>query len=56
MKRTEDKPMTNYQSDRMEALARIDELERLKDVIEDKGVIEKIKARIKELRESLAAI
>ena len=56
MKRMEEKPMTNHQSDRMEILARIDELERLKGTTDDEGVIEKIKARLKELRDSLAAI
>lgn len=55
MKRMEEKPMTNHQSDRMETLARIDELERLKEMTDDERVIEKIKARLKELRNSLQA-
>ena len=46
--------MTNHQSDRMETLARIDELERLKETTDEERVIEKIKARLKELRERLA--
>ena len=46
MKRMEEKPMTNHQSDRMETLARIDELERLKEMTDDERVIEKIKARL----------
>ncbi len=54
MKRMEEKPMTNHQSDRMETLARIDELERLKETTDEERVIEKIKARLKELRERLA--
>ena len=54
MKRMEEKPMTNHQSDRMETLARIDELERLKETTDDGRMIEKIKARLKELRERLA--
>ena len=45
MKRMEEKPMTNHQSDRMETLARIDELERLKETTDDERVIEKIKAK-----------
>ena len=53
MKRMEEKPMTNHQSDQMVILARIDELERLKETTEDERVIEKIKARLKELRERL---
>ena len=55
MKRMEEKPMTNHQSDRMETLARIDELERLKEMTDDERVIEKIKARLKELSNSLEA-
>ena len=51
---TEVAKMTNHQSDRMEILARIDELERLKETTDDERVIEKIKARLKELRERLA--
>ena len=54
MKRMEEKPMTNHQSDRMETLARIDELERLKETTDDERMITKIKARLKELRERLA--
>ena len=53
---TEVVKMTNHQSDRMEILNRIDELERARARTNDKEMVEYLEERIKELRERLDTI
>ena len=46
-------PMSNEQSQRLELLARIDQLDRLADEVTDPDTLERIKAHKKALRHTL---